>query len=336
MRIDLILTGGTICSFETDGTRRADAARARSLLESQYFAAHPDADVQFHTQMPLDRLSEDLTPADWRVLLRAVSEIPLDETPGILIAHGTDTLEQTAAMLSAALAGIPVPVILVSAMAPPQHPGTNAHVNFAAAVSLLQAKLAGGVYAVSRNTDGITYLHSGALLRRCAHGSEDFFSDTMQPLDAVLAAPRVTRQKNTRFTLRAMEYERAVTLLYPYNGLRYDKVPLDDTAAVLQVTYHSETANARQDSPYSVHALLCRAKAGGIPVYLAPCSEESQTYGSARDLVQAGAVPLCMPAPLAYGALWVGAQYGFTGDGLTAFVRETAQRVTENSFRCCM
>ena len=335
MRADLILTGGTICSFETDGTRRSDAGAARTLLESRYFEDHPDSPLRFETQMPLNRLSEDLTPDDWRVLLRAIAACDLPQSSGILIAHGTDTLEQTAAMLSAALCGIPVPVILVSAMQPPTHPQTNAHVNFAAACALIGHGLSGGVWAVSRNTDGVTYLHSGAALRRCLHGSEDFFSDTMQPAKAVIAAER-TKKNSTRFVQRALVCEKTVGLIYPFNGQRYDLLPLDGLAAVVHMTYHSETANAREDSPYSVRTLLRRCKECGIPLYLAPCSETAQTYGSAYDLVQAGAVPLHIPAPLAYGAVWVGTQYGLTGECLTAFVRETAQRLAAQSFRCCI
>lgn len=336
MRIDLILTGGTICSFETDGTRRSNAGAAKTLLESQFYAAHPQTDVQFVTQMPLDRLSEDLTPDDWRTLLAAVASCDLSQTRGILIAHGTDTLEQTAAMLSAALCGIPVPVVLVSAMLPPQHLQTDAHANFAAGAALIAQGLCGGVYAVSCSADGTVYLHSGALLLRCQHGSTEFFSDTMQPVDAVLSAPKSPHTKNTRFVQRALICAREIGMIYPYNGMRYDTLPLSGFAAIVHLTYHSETANARADSPYSVRTLLRRCAEQGIPLYLAPCSEQSQAYGSAHDLVQAGAVPLQMPAALAYGAVWAGAQYGLTGDTLTAFVRENAQALLAQSFRCCM
>lgn len=336
MRIDLILTGGTICSQETDAGRRSDAGAARTLLESQYFAAHPGEDVQFVSHTPLDRLSEDLTPDDWRLLLRAVAAVDLSQTAGILIAHGTDTLEQTAAMLSAALCGIPVPVILVSAIAPPTDAHTNAHANFAAAVSLVQNGLSGGVWAVYRNTDVVTYLHAGSALRRCAHGSEDFLSDTMQPVGDVLAADRIPAQKNARWNQQALISDAEIGFVYPYNGLRYDLLPIAGLSAVVHATYHSETANARENSPYSVRTLLSRCAEQGIPLYLAPCAEDVQTYGSAHDLVQAGAIPLRMLPPLAYGAAWVGAGYGLTGDALTAFIRGTAQRLSTQSFRCCM
>ncbi len=336
LRILLILTGGTICSRTESGNRRSDVHAAATVLEERYFAAHPDSDVQFTAEKPINRLSEDLTPEDWRTLLRTLAQTDLTAFSGILIAHGTDTLDQTAAMLSAALCGISVPVILVSAIAPPLDPQTNAHVNFAAAVQLLQQRLAGGVWAVYQNSDGVTYLHSGACLRRCTHGSTDFFSDTMQPVDAVLCADRIPAEKNTCFALQAMTCEKEICLVHPYTGMRYDTLPLDGIAAIVQETYHSETANAQTDSPYSVQTLLRRCRAAGIPCYLAPCTEAAQCYGSAHDLVAAGAIPLYMPSALAYGAVWVGCQCGLTGNALTDFVRQTAQRLSRLPFRCCM
>ncbi|MBP0966511.1 MAG: asparaginase, partial [Oscillospiraceae bacterium] len=155
MRIALILTGGTICSRTgEDGARRSDAESALSVLEQHYRLANPYSSVQFLTRIPLNRLSEDLTPDDWCTLLRSVATLDLEKLDGIIIAHGTDTLEQTAAMLSAALCGIHIPVILVSAIAPLSDPMTNGHVNFEAAVRLICRRLSGGVWFVYRNLDG--------------------------------------------------------------------------------------------------------------------------------------------------------------------------------------
>ena len=138
MRIALILTGGTICSrVGHDGTRRSDVGTASTVLEQHYRLAHPFSSVQFEVQMPLNRLSEDLIPDDWCVILRSIASLDLRRYDGIIIAHGTDTLEQTAGMLSAALADISIPVILVSAIEPLDESQTNGHANFEAAVKLI-------------------------------------------------------------------------------------------------------------------------------------------------------------------------------------------------------
>lgn len=342
MRIALILTGGTICSkADSEGTRRSDVDNAVTVLESRYRAQHPFSSVAFDVRMPLNKLSEDLTPDDWCTLIRCIASLADDLPDGIIIAHGTDTLEQTAAMLSAVLFGISVPVILVSAIAPPEDPSTNGHANFAAAVQLICKHLEAGVWAVYENSDGVMYLHRGFELLPCSHESMSFFSAGMQTIPEVLNAPKLRTKKEARINLRALgafaEKTPEVLLLHPYNGLRYDRFRLDGVSAVVHGTYHSETANASMFSPYGMQTLLVRCRDAGIPCYLAPCQMQSQSYGSGFDLVQAGAIPLeGMLLHTAYGAVWAACLIGCTGDAITGKVRQLHQSFVSQSFRCCI
>ena len=342
MRIGLILTGGTICSrADSTGTRRSDAVSAVTVLEEYYRAHHPYSSVAFDVQMPLDKLSEDLTPEDWCLLLRSIASFGDDLPDGIIIAHGTDTLEQTAAMLSAALSGISVPVILVSAIAPLDDSSSNGHANFAAAVKLICRHLEAGVWAVYENSDGDMYLHRGFELEPCGHDSLSFFSAGMQRLSDVLDAPRVTIQKEARLNLRALEqlshHVPEVLLLHPYNGLRYDRINISGLSAIVHGTYHSETANASLYSPYGMQSLLLRCREMKLPCYLAPCRVQVQNYGSGFDLVQAGAVPLeNMSLHFAFGAVWASSLWGYEGEALTARVRQIRQSLESQCFRCCM
>lgn len=341
MRIALILTGGTICSrTAADGARRSDVGTAVTLLEKGYRNAHPYGDLHFDVTMPMNSLSEDLTPEDWRTLLRAVADVDCKAVSGIIIAHGTDTLEQTAAMLSAALIGIGVPVILVSAIAPLTEPQTNGHANFAAAVRLIRKKLMPGVWAVYENSDGEMYLHRGFELQQCQHGSISFYSEGMRRVSDVLEEEPVKAPPDRldRTVLRKTAGTVAeVLLLQPYNGLRYDNIPLEGVGAVVHGTYHSETANSLRYSPYAVQTLLMRCQAEQIPCFLAPCRMTEQSYGSSYDLVQAGAIPLeDMPLPLAYAAVWLCLMQGLSGGVLTDRVRQLRHRLDSQFFRCCI
>ena len=341
MRIALILTGGTICSRAgSDGTRRSDVGTACTVLEQHYRLAHPYSSVEFDVQMPLNALSEDLTPDDWCILLRTIAALDLRRYDGIIIAHGTDTLDQTAAMLSAALIGIPVPVMLVSAIEPLSEPQTNGHANFEAAVKLICKHLSGGVWVIYENSDGYMYLHRGFDLLPCQHESRSFYSGTMQKISAVLDAAPV-HKKSTCFDMQMLSaHAKAapeIMLIRPYNGLRYDKLPLEDVAAVVHGTYHSETANSVRFSPYAVQTLIQRCRSNGIPCYLAPCQEQNQSYGSGYDLVQEGAIPLGhMTLAFAYGAVWTGCMLGLSGEQLTSRVRQMRQSLESQLFRCCM
>ncbi|MBP0987926.1 MAG: asparaginase, partial [Oscillospiraceae bacterium] len=218
MTISLILTGGTICSrTEADGLRRCSVSSVSTILEQRFRAQHPETDVQFAVQAPLNRLSEDLTPADWLVLLDCIAETKPGDIRGMMILHGTDTLHQTAAMLSAALARFPVPVVLVSACSPPGEPDSNADDNFSAAVSLIARGLAPGVWAVYRNTDGRIWLHRGCELEECSR-SADFHSPHMCPAEQ---APTRTRTETVPLPRRDRPPRLAeILLLMPYNGMR--------------------------------------------------------------------------------------------------------------------
>ena len=332
MRIALILTGGTICSRMIDGARRSDADTALTVLEAKYRADHPYSSVEFDVQMPLDRLSEDLTPDDWCVLLRTLAALDYDALDGVIIAHGTDTLEQTAGMLCAAMHGVQIPVMLVSAIAPLDDPQSNGHANFAAAVRLICRRIPAGVWAVYENSDGEMFLHRGHELLPCQWGSMSFFSAGMQSVAALLEAdpeplpPKKSAPPDVTQCAGALLHTPEVLRIQPYNGLRYDKIALDGVRAVVHGTYHSETANSALYSPYSVQTLLLRCEKAGIPCYLAPCRMTAQSYGSALDLVQAGAVPLeDILLPLAYGAVWFGSLIGLEGERLTAYVRQLRQ-----------
>ena len=343
VRIALILTGGTICSrADSSGTRRSDAGAAVTVLEEYYRAHHPYSSVEFAVQMPVDKLSEDLTPEDWCALLRAISAVGTERPDGIIIAHGTDTLEQTAAMLSAALFGISVPVILVSAIAPLDDPASNGHANFEAAVRLICRHLEPGVWAVYENSDGEMYLHRGFELESCRHDSLSFFSSGMQSVDRVLDAPKGTGKKEARIDLRALaaQTERMpeVLLLRPYNGLRYDRIDLSGLSAIVHGTYHSETANASLYSPFGMQSLLLRCREADVPCFLAPCRMVKQSYGSGFDLVQAGAIPLeHMSLHFAYGAVWAASLWRIQGgEALTSRVRQLRQSLESQCFRCCI
>ena len=341
MRIALILTGGTICSRAgSDGTRRSDVGSACTVLEQHYRLAHPYSSVQFDVQMPLNRLSEDLTPDDWCTILQTVAALDLRRYDGIIIAHGTDTLDQTAAMLSAALIGISVPVILVSAIEPLDEPQTNGHANFEAAVKLICKHLSGGVWVVYENSDGEMYLHRGFDLLPCQHESRSFYSGAMQKVSAVYDAPPEHKKSTCADLQMLAAHAKAapeVLLIRPYNGLRYDKILLEGAAAVVHGTYHSETANSVRFSPYAVQTLIQRCRSLAIPCFLAPCHEQNQSYGSGYDLVQEGAIPLeHMTLPFAYGAVWVGCLLGDQGEHLISRVRQMRQSLESQRFRCCM
>lgn len=90
--------------------------------------------------------STGITPSDWLALRQEIAELCAGEAApdGIVVTHGTATMEETAFFLHATLAP-PIPVIVVGAQRPPNTAGSDALPNLRAAVASA-AHLAAGVY----------------------------------------------------------------------------------------------------------------------------------------------------------------------------------------------
>ena len=177
-KILVILTGGTICSFENEsGERTADTENAKYKIISNFRnSTSPFKNTEFDFLMPLDILSENMTINTWNTLLQVFRERSFNEYKGIIILHGTDTLAYTSSLLSMMLTHLQVPVVLVSSQLPVDKKEANGNANFRAGVELIMNGLKPNVYAVYRNSDNNIYLHYGSHLLQCENYSDDFFS----------------------------------------------------------------------------------------------------------------------------------------------------------------
>lgn len=118
-RIALIATGGTIAGTAAAATDIAGYT-AGSLDAAQLLAAVPQlgeqADIRAEQAFNLD--SKDIAPGHWLRLAHRVQTLRDDPTiDGIVITHGTDTLEETAWFLHLVLHG-DKPVVMTAAMRP--------------------------------------------------------------------------------------------------------------------------------------------------------------------------------------------------------------------------
>jgi L-asparaginase len=112
--IVVLSTGGTIAS-----TRSTEEEGFESNLRGeQLVAAVPGLDqvARVEVQNVVNVGSTNMTPALWlEVSRRASAALARDEVAGVLVTHGTDTMEETAYFLDLTLSS-PKPVIMVGAM----------------------------------------------------------------------------------------------------------------------------------------------------------------------------------------------------------------------------
>lgn len=146
-RVALLSTGGTIDAL---GASRLDLAwyteTKNRLPDGALVAALPElktvADV---IQVPFARMpSYALSTEDWSLLATTVQQLTASGTfDGIVVTHGTNTLEETAFLLSLTLSTT-IPIVLVGAMRPANGLGSDGMINLLQAVRLAASKPARG------------------------------------------------------------------------------------------------------------------------------------------------------------------------------------------------
>ncbi|HEX6511956.1 MAG TPA: asparaginase [Chloroflexota bacterium] len=144
-RIALIATGGTIDSLGKD---RLDLAwyfenEARLGVDELLVRVPEVASLAQVVVQPFKRLSSGgITPADWLELRRTIEGL-LGSVDGVVITHGTNTLEETAFFLHLALDG-DMPVVVTGAMRPASALSPDGELNLLNAIRLAAHPSAAG------------------------------------------------------------------------------------------------------------------------------------------------------------------------------------------------
>ncbi len=323
----VILTGGTICSsVNNDGHRYSDAKNIK-IIENFKNGSSPVKDcINFHSEMPLNILSENMNIDTWNILIDFFKKSSFEKYDGIIILHGTDTLAYTASLLSVALSGIKLPVILVSAQLPLSVCGTNGNANFKAAAELIYNGIKPNVYAVYKNSDDNIYLHYGSQLLGCANYSNDFYSRNNEIISCENAtASGKAFETGNNICKKLNKLTPCVLRVIPYAGLNYNVYNLTDIKAVIHNTYHSETVciNSSNSNEYSYSAIefLNKCKEKNIPFITSPCSKSAFKYETTGKLLNAGAASVYgMTDEACYTKALIGCALGLEGEELTSFM----------------
>lgn len=153
MNILVVLTGGTIASKTANGYIKPDKEQTPQLItlyreyEMRAGLSYKD---NFSYAAALNILSENMDGAHLYVLIQTIKE-NLAAYDGIIVAHGTDTLQYTAAGLTEVFTDIDKPVVLVSSNYILDDARANGFANFAAAVTFIRNRLGCGVFVSYQN-----------------------------------------------------------------------------------------------------------------------------------------------------------------------------------------
>ncbi len=224
-KIALISTGGTIASkidYRTGGVHAA--LSASELYQSvPELASHASIDPE----VLLSEYSENLKPEHWTMMAQKVAEkVKSGRYRGIVVSHGTDTMHYTAAALSFALQGLPIPVVIVGAQRSSDRPSSDAALNLlGATVFAAKSEYAGVFVAMHAGTsDDAIACHVGTRVRKNHTSRRDAF-------ESIDVTP-VALVRNNAIEMQKSE----IALAKRSEGKLAEKPKFDDRVALLK--YH--------------------------------------------------------------------------------------------------
>ena len=301
MKILVIFTGGTIGSTVTNGWISPDDTTHYALIDA-YKNKFGDA-VCFETRAPFSILSENLSAETLKILVEEVCSAVEKDFDGIIVTHGTDTLQFSAAALAYATGNDCIPTVLVSSNFPLDDPRSNGNANFKAAVDFIREDCGRGVFIAYQNAGGPVKFHNALATVDHMEADDSVFSlygsvyakETAEGIQVVgKCAPC------EKIPAKFAEDARILTIeLHPANGYVY---PLEHYGAIILRPYHSGTLNTA--SPAFI-SFCNRAKNANLPVY-AVNIQGGDTYASSKTFDELGITPLYDTTfAAAYVKLWM-------------------------------
>ena len=309
MKILFIFTGGTIGSTLSGGVISADSEKSYKIID--FYRKNYGIAFEYDVIEPYIELSENNTGDEIRMLSRCVAENVCKGYDGIIVTHGTDTLQYSAAALGYTVGLSSIPVCIVSANRPIEHGKSNALDNLRGAVRFIEDKAGKGAFVVYRN-DNSEYVRVHRATRLVGVKS---FSDDVSSIKGEIYGHfdnDFKFIKNADYRELADETEPLsasglgavcdkVAFITPYVGMDYPILPSTVRYVILS-TYHSGTLDTKSARANEFFADMNER---GIKVYAVGLSQAAP-YESTLTFQRLGIIPLYNISPIsAYVKLWL-------------------------------
>jgi glutamyl-tRNA(Gln) amidotransferase subunit D len=314
-KVAIIGTGGTIASrvdYRTGGVHPQFSA------EELYLVVPEIAEyAQIHTEPLFNVYSEHINADHWEKIAEKTAEQIASEFDGVVIAHGTDTMGYTAAALSFALAGSPIPIVLVGSQRSTDRPSSDAALNLIGAVAVAANARFSGVYVSMHHTidDDAIAIHPGSRVRKNHTSRRDAFESIDSPPVAYIRGGEIdvvqkglpARDLDRSFEARC-RFDKRVALLKFHPS--FDTALIDH---VVEAGYHGIVLEGTGLGHVSEECFgsISRATERGILVGMtSQCiwgRVRLTVYDTGRDLLNRGVMPLedMIPETALVKMMWV-------------------------------
>ena len=310
-KILLVSTGGTIASkidYRTGAVTPAlTAAELNATVPELAKIANIDTEVLF------SEYSENLLPEHWKKIAEKINSCVKSEYKGIIIAHGTDTMQYTAAALSFALAGIPIPVALVGSQRSSDRPSSDAALNLISAARFLVECNTNGIFVVMHNStsDDEIACHWGTRVRKNHTSKRDAFQTIGGSPAFLVKNDKI--EKNPQFNYVKKEYvpkinfDIRVALVKYYPGLDPKIIEYIIGAGYRAIIFEGTGLGHIGKIMYDG---VGKAKKKGLFMGMtSQCIDgmvRMTVYESGRDLMNLGIIPLAnmIPETALVKAMW--------------------------------
>lgn len=312
MKICTIFTGGTIGSVLDVtgyiGPRERTAFRVLKRYEEEY-----NRDVEFEAIEPYRILSENLDAKHLMKLFDTIRQVlEKNEVDGIIVTHGTDTLQYGAAILGYVFGGAGIPIVLVSSNYVLDDARANGLTNFRYAVEFIKGGYGTGVFVSYCNKDENPTIHRATRLQPLipysdyvASVKDSWYGQFENGNYIANSEYHVMDGQVALFTndkkVRLVEDAGQILFIHPSVGMRYPKVNVD-LKAVLHGSYHSGTICVGEALQHFVQEV----KQLDIPIYLTGLLTGANAYETVHIYENMGIQPLHTSSEIAqYCKLWL-------------------------------
>ncbi|MEA1931571.1 MAG: Glu-tRNA(Gln) amidotransferase subunit GatD [Euryarchaeota archaeon] len=344
--ISLISTGGTIASTVD---YRTGAVTAQFTAEDVLRAVPELAGrANYRGRVVANILSENMDPSIWQQLARAVHEEIEAGADGVVVMHGTDTMQYSASVLSFML-DTPVPVVFTGSQRSADRPSSDNVMNAVCSVEAAKADCAEVLLCMHDSaSDDHCALHRGTRVRKNHTSRRDAFETVgNEPLARIEYAAAQDEGSDGEVAADAFEFNRDYTERGAVDLALNDNLDpdvelvkftpgmdpaawdyLDDKAGV--IIEGTGLGHVHTDLIPRIEELV---ESGTVVAMTSQCLEGrvcDRVYDTGRDLLDAGVVEAgdTLPGTAKVKLMWALANLG---DASEAMGRSLAGEITEES-----